>query len=342
MYTIECNNVSEGFYLAVDTFRNSQKVKENRFHTRNGWVTELSNPCCVIYNNPTERVLFYPERDANPFFHLMESLWMLRGRNDVKWISWFNKRMLTYSDNGDTLHGAYGHRWKHWFGKDQLEIIAKRLTTYENDRRCVLTMWDPEVDLLESNQNVDLPCNTQIFFKKRKNILDMTVMNRSNDLIWGCFGANVVHMSFLLEYMCAKTNSGMGKYYQITNNLHAYEDEFKKVKDIQPEYDPYVTRLSKDSTRYVSWPLVDNMATFDQELEYFISASEDKDSKSLGKRIKQDFKNSFFWEVAEPLYLSWLLWKNKSWNEAVHNAQNCRDKAWAMAAVEWLFRREPK
>ena len=52
---------------------------------------------------PCERVLLYPERNANPFFHLYESLWMLAGRNDVAGPARYAKNMNNYSDNGVTL-----------------------------------------------------------------------------------------------------------------------------------------------------------------------------------------------------------------------------------------------
>ena len=40
-------------------------------------------PVSIVYANPTQRVLFDAKRDANPFFHLMESLWILSGSDSV-------------------------------------------------------------------------------------------------------------------------------------------------------------------------------------------------------------------------------------------------------------------
>ena len=62
-------------------------------------------------------------------------------------------------------------------------------------------MWDAKQDLSHRNESKDLPCNTHVYFSIREGFLDMTVCNRSNDLIWGCCGANAVHMSFLQEYV---------------------------------------------------------------------------------------------------------------------------------------------
>ena len=162
MEHIAARNVSDGLYLTKLSLLEVGK-KEN---TRNGWVLEFPTPFCVTYTHPTERVLFYPERDANPFFHLMESLWMLAGRNDVEWISKYNKRISDYSDNGRTFHGAYGHRWRNHFRggpkefKDQLDQVMIRLHKFPNDRRAVVSMWDPNIDLVMHNDGKDYPCNT--------------------------------------------------------------------------------------------------------------------------------------------------------------------------------------
>ena len=60
-------------------------------------------------------------------------------------------------------------------------------------------------------------------------------------MIWGAYGANAVHMSILLEYMAARIDCAVGTYYQFSNNLHAYVDTLEKVKNIEPDYDPYLT-----------------------------------------------------------------------------------------------------
>ena len=107
VHSFVTGNVSEALWLV------KQKIEVDGVlvETSNGKAKELLEPCCIVYNNPCERVLFYPERDANPVFHFMESLWMLAGRRDVEWISMFNNGISQYSDDGVLFHAAYGHRW---------------------------------------------------------------------------------------------------------------------------------------------------------------------------------------------------------------------------------------
>ena len=330
MEHIAARNVSDGLYLTKLSLLEVGK-KEN---TRNGWVLEFPTPFCVTYTHPTERVLFYPERDANPFFHLMESLWMLAGRNDVEWISKYNKRISDYSDNGRTFHGAYGHRWRNHFRggpkefKDQLDQVMIRLHKFPNDRRAVVSMWDPNVDLVMHNDGKDYPCNTQIFFSKRDKLLNMTVINRSNDIVWGLFGANAVHMSKLQEYMAARTQSEVGTYIHFSNNAHAYLDTLEKIKDMQPDYESYLI-IGDDASQYHSQPLVDNWLTFDEELALWFRNEE-----------VNVFENKFLSLTAFRVREGWHFWKQKNINKAIEICKTIEDRAWRKACVEWLERRK--
>jgi len=199
-------------------------------------VLVMPTPVTTVYVNPHERVMFWPQRDANPFLHLYESLWMLAGRNDIAPLIRYAKQFENYSDDGSTLHGAYGHRWREHFGFDQLEIIVKRLRANVDDRRSVLQMWDCNADLSETDIRKDLPCNTIVSFQVSPALeLDMTVFCRSNDIVWGAYGANAVHFSFLQEFLALCTGLHIGRYYQVSVNWHGYLSTLKPVADLQHE-----------------------------------------------------------------------------------------------------------
>ena len=334
--TFSVKNVSEGLYLCKCEIEQEGLPVE----TRNGPALEFDTPVAITYNHPCERVLFYPQRDANPVFHLMESLWMLQGRSDVGWISQFNGRINNYSDDGNSFHGAYGYRWRRWFKKDQLEYATHRLLTYKNDRRTVITMWDPDQDLVKTNDGKDYPCNTQIFLKKRGSYLDMTVVNRSNDMIWGALGANAVHMSFLQEYMAAKPNTEVGTYTQFSNNFHVYLDTLEKLNTPLPlraEYDAYGARLIEPQ------PLVDDIECFNKELELFFKVDPMCGAYyGSGSWVTPLWKNSFFPGVAIPMFRAWKLYKEKDLVAARAEACNITSPDWSIALKEWLDRRQAR
>lgn len=229
MYSIVTDNINIGFKQAIDLIKEEGVTEDSR----NGPVLRLPAPILIEHQDPLNRYLLSKRRDANPFFHLFELMWMLEGKNDLAPLLMYNPGMAQYSDDGTTLRGtAYGHRWRKHFGFDQLEDIITGLKADPTSRRYVMSMWDPQTDLKGAGTSKDLACNLQVIFSARagdSKLLDMTVTNRSNDLIYGSLGSNVFHFSGLLEYVAWRAGMHVGKYYQFSTNLHVYtENEVAK------------------------------------------------------------------------------------------------------------------
>lgn len=226
--------------------------------SRAGDVLVAPGPVTTVTFRPLERVLWSPVRDANPFFHLMESMWMLAGRSDAAFLNNYVKTFgERFAEPGGEVHGAYGRRWRGIFGFDQLQKIVEALRSTPGSRQAVLQMWDSHTaDEFGVGENDltgvwrDRPCNTHAYFRIRKetevvgvsnaygmggfhekqvSYLDLTICARSNDAIWGCHGANAVHFSFLQEYMAAMIGVKVGFMYQVSNNYHAYMSELDKL-----------------------------------------------------------------------------------------------------------------
>jgi thymidylate synthase len=151
----------------------------------------------------------------------MEAIWMMAGHNDVRELTPFNKRMAEYADE-DILAGAYGHRWINHFGLDQVDLVIRELRENPISRRAVVAMWDPSYDWTHNGK--DRPCNTMIHFRLVQGRLTMFVMNRSNDLVWGMLGANVVHMTMLQEVVAHFVGAPLGRYHVISTNAHIYQN----------------------------------------------------------------------------------------------------------------------
>jgi hypothetical protein len=155
---------------------------------------------------------------------------MIDGRNDVSFVANLVPRMAEFSDDGKTFHGAYGHRWRKHFGFcfDQLAMISDALRANPDDRRQVLSMWDAKVDLEAPSK--DLPCNTHAYFSRDQDgRLDLMVCNRSNDAVWGACGSNAVHFSLLQELIAGLIGCEVGKYWQVSNNMHLYLERHEKL-----------------------------------------------------------------------------------------------------------------
>ena len=337
MQTITARNVHQALPEVMHLMK-TQGVPRN---SRNGPVLKVPGPVSICYERPQERVMFWPERDANPFFHCLEALWMLAGRNDVEFVAGIVPRMASFSDDGLTLNAAYGHRWRHYFGLDQLPDIAVALKADRYDRRQVLQIWDASHDLGSTSK--DLPCNTQVFFSRTDTgALDMTVTNRSNDAVWGALGANAVHFSMLQGYLAVMIGCAVGKYWQVTNNLHLYLDHHEvlmhqMVEKAWPsgQYSsgcPYQNNIVESKSLIPSG----DVAIFDRDIAMVLD-----DDIALGIR------DWFCRKVAIPMMLAIQTYKGTDLNKAqkVRTAQKILTDSmpdtsdWLRAGYEWLERR---
>lgn len=308
--------------------------------SRNGPVLVAPGPVLTVYARPEERVMFSALRDANPFFHLYESIWMLAGRNDSAAVARYAKTMEVFAEDGK-LHGAYGHRWRQHFGFDQLVYIVAALKQDRTTRRAVLSMWDPMSDLTAIGNSKDVPCNTAVYFDATKGVLDMTVVNRSNDIIWGAYGANSVHMSFLQSVVAAAAGLPVGAYCQMSNNYHSYvgRPDVERLLYKNPDGRYNVTYVPDD--RYVSgevtaYPLRFGCERFD--LEPFLA-----DCTNAAAEPTVRFPNAapFFSWVFTPLMRAHAAYKAGDTPLALHTLKPllAENNDWGVAAAGWLGRR---
>jgi len=342
MRVISGTNVNDVFLRGVDFFNGKDNYRLQ--DSRNGITREAHGPVTTVYQKPWQRVLFNSERDANPFFHLYEAIWMLAGSNDLRKLVHFNSGMAAFSDDNKTLNGAYGYRWRHQFDVDQLSLVIDILKKDPDSRRAVLQMWDVIYDLDSSSK--DVPCNTNIYFKIRDEQLHMTVCNRSNDMIWGAYGANVVHMSVLQEYMAASLGVGMGKYYQISDSFHVYENEqWEKVKHL--ELDPFYWKEWKSHYPEKHYPLVSKPDIFLKECVGFLQqipprrlTGRPEESNEWPPIIIDDFMNYFFLDVLIPMVNAYLHHKKRDYDQCYQYLTQIKAEDWQKACFEWIKRRE--
>ena len=335
MKVITARNVNGALLKGVDLFKDKTNYIEQ--DSRNGKTLECVDPVTTVYLKPTERVCLIEERDANPFFHFIESMWMIAGRNDLKTLTYYVSSMKDFSDDGETLWGAYGKRWRDYFLKDQIDVIVKMLKYNPDDRRAVLQMWDPIMDLAKNGK--DVPCNTNIYFKVRDNKLNMTVCNRSNDMLWGAYGANVVHMSVLQELIAHRLELDVGIYRQVSDSFHVYlNNVWDKVKDLS--LDVYSIRSTTDIydtlQDYQPFDLFLDNGVLDWELNRFFNYH------------PADLETSNNWEspcmrdIAVPMATAYSFYKSGNFNEALQQCDNIVPVDWKNACLSWLRTREQR
>lgn len=215
MYIFKGHSLSNVYLELVNTVMK----KGNKVSPRGLPIKELQPAVTILESS--QKMLFCPGRNWNPFFAIAEVLWILAGREDVEWICQFNKSLKQYSNNGRTFDGAYGHRLKEYWGIDQIKAVYDRLGEDRRTRQAVMCLWDPVID--NKPGSFDYPCNDLVMFKIREGQLNMTVCNRSNDLILG-LPYNVMVFGTIQKILAQLLRVNVGKQIHFSDSLHIYQD----------------------------------------------------------------------------------------------------------------------
>ncbi len=321
IYQINANTAPEALYELLTTMPMVARAGTSR----NGPVYTVPYPSLLTIKDPTARVLFDPLRDANPFFHVMEFIWMMAGSDDGNWPAKFVKTYIDYAEDDGHIHGAYGRRWRYHWDVDQIMSAIKLLKADPKDRQVVIGMWDVDADL--EVQRRDKPCNTHIYLRADQGVLDMTVCSRSNDAIWGMLGANVVHMTMLQELISVATRIPLGVYQVFANNLHVYPElvkNFDKLWD-RPTKNDYYNPDHWDEAYVVPEPIL-------------LSAEEPsgfmRDCQRFMENPSAEYNYYFLNRTAKPMYKGWDA-------KSTARCDDIQSPDWRIACNEWLTRSRP-
>lgn len=339
MYVIDVDNVNQALPQAISLLSTQGQLVTSR-----GMQTvEMPGPVSTVYRNPQQRVLFDEKRDANPFFHLMEALWIIGGSNKVALPKYFMDSIDRFSDDGKTFHGAYGYRLRHAFGYDQLALAIHMLRNKPDTRQVVLSIWDGREDLGAVTK--DLPCNDLVMLKVRNNQLNMTVCNRSNDAIWGAYGANVVQFSMLQEFIAASLDINVGHYVQQSDSFHAYTDNafYQYTTVEEPYYWPSMGANPYHLGTVKPYPLInavgvqaryEDVLFFQADCERLCSQAE-----STGDLLGTHYRSTYFQDVVVPVISAYVYYKMKKYSHAVAALQDVEATDWRLAMTQWVQRR---
>ena len=334
---ISVRNVNNALAVAMNLTRKREHWR--RIAPRGMGTLEWKGVFATEYQQPMERVLFNADRDCNPYFHFFEALWILAGRDDVEFLAQFNPRMRDYSDNKLIFHAPYGARLRGTHHFDQIDVAIRILRKDNDTRQVVMTIWEPEKDLGAVTK--DLPCNDMIFLKIREGALNMTVCCRSNDMIWGAYGANAVQFSMIQEFMARAVGVKIGTYTQISDSFHVYEDNdvYKRLVEHIKSKGPIAEISNPYNTGTVApYPIMEPNADYDEWLGLLEDLIDNPDS-FFAHAPRCD---EFFTRVVQPMWNSWKAYKAHDYPRAVTKIDACAATDWRLACHEWLARREQR
>lgn len=194
----------------------------------------------VDLNHP---VVTHPLRKLNYRFMAAEALWIQAGRNELADLTVVNPKMAQYSDDGQTLAGAYGPRIR-----PQIPYVVEKLVKDRDTRQAALTIWTPSPE-----PSKDLPCTIAMTFSIRNHRLYQHVFMRSSDA-WLGVPYDVFSFSLLgIEVACLYNRLsseciGLGHLTVTMTSSHLYEEHWSPagmvssraglVEDLPPTVEP--------------------------------------------------------------------------------------------------------
>jgi len=164
----------------------------------------------------------------------------LQNRGCNFWNNWCNPKIVRYANNEETkrkmvaeddLGLVYGNQWRCFgdpyysstrAGIDQLKNLVNTLKTNPNDRRMIVSAWNP----LAADQMALVPCHTGF---------QVTVINGKLNLAWNqrsvdvCCNQTITTYGLLLHLLSKEANLKEGKLIGFFMDAHIYENHIKGV-----------------------------------------------------------------------------------------------------------------
>ncbi|PWB39122.1 MAG: thymidylate synthase [Parcubacteria group bacterium] len=121
---------------------------------------------------------------------------------------------------------GYGKQWRDFGGVDQLKEVIERIKTKPNDRRLIVSAWNPpEVPLTALP-----PCHCFFQFYVAKGKLSVQMYQRSCDTFLGV-PFNIASYSLLLMMVAQVTGLQPGTFVHTYGDTHIYLNHFDQVKE---------------------------------------------------------------------------------------------------------------
>lgn len=196
--------------------------------------------------NPRAR-LSRSEMRGKVYSALGELFWCLAGSDDLSFIVHYIKNYSEYSDDGKTIHGAYGPRLFGEGKQNQVNNVIELLRRKAESRRAVIQILS-SADVLRDGKDIPCTCTLQIVLRSDR--LSLITHMRSNDAYLG-LPHDIFVFTMLQEMIARALGVDIGFYQHMVGHLHLYDDNqdaavayldegFQSIEpmDSMPEEDP--------------------------------------------------------------------------------------------------------
>lgn len=210
----------------MNLFENAESAFEFYFDTIGTYGIEHSGAIAIFNEaftilNPLENKITTPWRKWYQSYATEELEWYrtgdpnisrfeeIRGEKAVPPI-WYD-----HADKDGNVRSNYGWQWQR---NGQLYYVVNELKRSNDSRRALVTLYDGKEHDTYAH---DTPCTLNYHFQIVNDRLNLTVMMRSNDLVWGFCNDQFV-ASELMKDVANRLDIEVGELSWFSSNLHIY------------------------------------------------------------------------------------------------------------------------
>lgn len=157
-----------------------------------------------------------------------ELLWFIKGDTNIKYLQDNGVRIWNeWADENGNLGPVYGAQWRNWNndGIDQLGDVIERIKTKPNDRRLIVTAWNPS----QIGQMKLPPCHMMFQFYVANGKLSCMLYQRSCDMFLGV-PFNIASYALLTMMIAQVCGLKPGEFIHTLGDTHIYHNHFEQVR----------------------------------------------------------------------------------------------------------------
>ncbi len=202
----------------------------------------------------------------------------LKERNNHIWDEWANPAKAPYGHDEKSkkrmaeerdLGPVYGFQWRHWNasyeswdtdyagkGIDQLKQVVEKLKTKPNDRRMIVSAWNPEMISIMGLP----PCHYAFQVTVINGRLNLLWNQRSVDTMLG-LPFNIASYALLLHLLAKEAGLKEGRLVGFLADTHIYENHVEGAKEQltrDPEKYPLPKLVTEPFTSIFDWKYEDS------------------------------------------------------------------------------------
>lgn len=218
---------------------------------------------------------------------IAELLWFLSGSTNVNelrlrthgsliegktiWDENYENQARDLGYSGGELGPVYGKQWRDFGGVDQVKLIVDRIKALPNDRRQIVSAWNPaEIDKMALP-----PCHMFYQFNVRKGHLDLQWYQRSVDVFLG-LPFNIASYAALLHIVAKMCNLIPGDLVFSGGNTHIYSNHVEQCKEVLRREPKELCQLE------INWPAKFSEWETGSQVRWLEAFAETKDFQLVG------------------------------------------------------------